>query len=114
MEGYTKNYFEYYGFDISSFVPCRCCNNRAIEVHHIKHKSKFGKRLKWLQDMVVNLIAVCRECHDKAHDQTFSEEYLFSKIDPGLFGFVVPYKTAIRIGLSLTPFKDFRLLTSVV
>tara|TARA_R110000764_G_scaffold35667_1_gene79941 strand:- start:24 stop:158 length:135 start_codon:yes stop_codon:yes gene_type:complete len=39
----------------------------AVEIHHIIYRSFFGKNKKHLQDVIENLIALCRDCHSKAH-----------------------------------------------
>ncbi len=53
----------YFGFDESSFIPCECCGAKAVEIHHLEAKSI----AKAKENLIDNLCAVCRSCHDKAH-----------------------------------------------
>lgn len=77
MQKHTKVYFEYFGYDESDFINCEVCSyRRAVDIHHIIPRSKFGKKTKDAQDNIYNLIAVCRECHDKAHSNEITKEEL--------------------------------------
>jgi len=49
----------------------------AVDIHHIEPRSKFGKKTKHLQDDITNLIALCRDCHQKAHLQ--KQPYLYKE-----------------------------------
>jgi 5-methylcytosine-specific restriction endonuclease McrA len=60
-------HFDYVGDD---FIPCECCQSKAVDVHHIVFKSQGGK------DEIKNLMALCRKCHDKAHNEEFKESDL--------------------------------------
>lgn len=52
-------------------IQCEICNKRASEIHHIDCSYR-GKR----NDEPKNLIAVCRECHEKIHAKNrFSLRY---------------------------------------
>ena len=70
MKPYTKIYFDFFNidYDISTgyhdYIDCEVCKKQAVEIHHIIKKSQGGK------DNIENLIAVCRECHNRAHDET--------------------------------------------
>ncbi len=78
MQPHVNNYLKHFGYTIADVIMCEVCENaRANDVHHIIPRSKFGKKRKSEQDDVSNLIALCRKCHDKAHDGTLSKEYLF-------------------------------------
>lgn len=78
MQVHIKNYFNTYGYDKSSFISCEVCKSKAVDIHHIEPRSKFGTKTKHLQDDVSNLIALCRRCHDKAHDYIFLKNELKS------------------------------------
>ena len=76
MKPYTRNYFDFFGieYDIPTgyhdYIDCEVCKSQAVEIHHIIKKSQGGK------DNVENLIAVCRSCHNKAHDETLKQKDL--------------------------------------
>lgn len=58
------NYFKYGEQD---FIPCEHCGKRAVDIHHIIYRSHGGT------DEVENLIALCRKCHDMAHDNELTQ-----------------------------------------
>ena len=73
MQVHTSIYFEYFGYDISSFIKCEVCSMKANEIHHIKPKGMGGSKTK---DYIENLMAICRTCHDKV--STYGMEYLIA------------------------------------
>lgn len=69
MIKYKKVYIDYYGYDVGDYIPCENCTKPSVDIHHLKFKSQGGK------DIIENLAAVCRECHNKCHDSRgFNEE----------------------------------------
>jgi len=76
MKKYIKNYFEYFGYMPGDFIACECCNAPAVDLHHVIYRSHFGKKEQEKCDSVENIIALCRDCHNKAHDEIFSKENL--------------------------------------
>jgi 5-methylcytosine-specific restriction endonuclease McrA len=62
MVKYKKIYIDYFDFCEQDFIPCEKCHGKAVDIHHIKFKSQGGK------DEIDNLIALCRGCHDLAHE----------------------------------------------
>jgi hypothetical protein len=76
MQKHIKVYMNYYGYEISDFIPCEACGAKSNDIHHIVFRSKFGKKTKDQQDAIENLIALCRECHNKAHDNKLTKEWL--------------------------------------
>lgn len=66
MEKHIKTYLEFFNRDQNELI-CEICWDRAVDVHHIVPRSKFGKKTKNLQDLIENLIGLCRNCHEKAH-----------------------------------------------
>ena len=69
MQKHVKNYLDSHNFTKGDFVPCEECKSLAVDIHHIIPRSKFGKKVKHLQDLPENLIALCRTCHRKQHNQ---------------------------------------------
>ena len=51
-------------------ILCEICGVQAVDLHHILYKSQGGG------DEVDNIIALCRQCHDKAHNMQFTPDYL--------------------------------------
>lgn len=76
MQNHTKIYLEYFGYSGYEFMPCEVCGNKAVDIHHIVPRSKFGSKTKHIQDAIENLIGLCRECHDKAHNLELDKPYL--------------------------------------
>jgi len=62
LKKYKKNYLEANGFTIADFIPCENCGCKSVDIHHLIFKSQGGK------DSADNLIALCRKCHEKAHN----------------------------------------------
>jgi len=60
MQKYIQIYLDYFDYKPGEFIPCEVCKAPAEDVHHIHGRGK-GK------DIINNLIAVCRDCHNKAH-----------------------------------------------
>lgn len=75
MEKHTKNYLAFFPSH-SGFYHCEICNKQATEIHHIQRRSEFGSKTKHLQDKIENLIALCRGCHEKAHANIYTKEFL--------------------------------------
>lgn len=66
MKKHTKIYMDFFGFKIPEDVPCEICKRPAIDIHHIDARGMGGSATK---DNIENLMAVCRECHDKYGDK---------------------------------------------
>ena len=66
MQKHTKIYMEFFGFDISDFIPCEICGIKATDIHHIECRGMGGSETK---DNIENLQAVCRNCHEKYGDK---------------------------------------------
>ena len=65
MQKHTKIYMDYFGYDISDYIPCESCGSRAQDVHHIDNKGMGGSKEK---DYIENLAGLCRTCHDLCHE----------------------------------------------
>ena len=60
MKQHTKIYFEYFGYDVSDFIPCEICGKMANDIHHIHARGMGGTKQA---DNIENLMALCRNCH---------------------------------------------------
>lgn len=66
MQKHIKNYTQTYNIGEQDFVLCeRCKFKQATDIHHIIYRSEKPKHE--LLDHPVNLIGLCRECHDYFH-----------------------------------------------
>lgn len=74
MKTYTKVYMDYFGYDISSWMPCEIpgCGQQAVDVAHIWAKSIRPK----LRDKIENLMGSCREHHAEYGDKAQHREML--------------------------------------
>jgi len=69
MIEYKKIYLNHFDYCEQDYIPCENCGNRAADIHHLKFKSQGGR------DEINNLMALCRECHSKAHElKEFNEK----------------------------------------
>lgn len=62
MKNHIKVYLNYFDYTTADFIPCENCNSKANDIHHLKFRSQLGK------DNIENLIALCRNCHNEAHN----------------------------------------------
>lgn len=76
MQKHHKVYTEYFPSH-TGYYSCEICGKKAEDIHHIKRRSEFGKKTKDQQDQIENLIALCRDCHNKAHANELTKDYLF-------------------------------------
>ena len=58
MTNHCKVYFEYFDIGETEIVLCEACQAPAVDIHHIHGRGK-GK------DVIENLIACCRKCHNR-------------------------------------------------
>jgi len=65
LKKYKKVYIDYFGYDVGDFIGCEICHTTSVDIHHIEPKGMGGSKTK---DYIENLIAVCRDCHNKCHD----------------------------------------------
>jgi len=76
VKPYIKLYLDHHNLH-GEFIPCVVCGVGSTEIHHIHPKGMGGTAGK---DVIENLIALCRECHIKAHQSKLSKDYLRSLI----------------------------------
>lgn len=65
---------EYFDYVTQEEISCEACHRPAVDIHHINGRGK-GK------DIISNLMALCRKCHEKAHG---GKDY----IDKGTFQYI--------------------------
>lgn len=73
MKNYVRTYLRYFGYpeDPDGFVPCEVCGAKSVDIHHLTPRSL----RKDLINNIENLMALCRNCHDRAgRDRTFNDE----------------------------------------
>jgi len=84
MKPWVKNYMDYYGLIPGDFIPCERCGAVSVDIHHIKYRSHFGTKQQVERDKITNLIALCRKCHEDAHNEKISKEELQTIHDANL------------------------------
>jgi len=86
MVKYKRLYAKFFGYGIDDWIPCEICGNTLNDVHHILPKGMGGTD----KDHILNLMGVCRDCHDKCDSDEIPVENQFYKhvefiMDAGLF-----------------------------
>jgi 5-methylcytosine-specific restriction endonuclease McrA len=69
MLPHVANYYKAHGFTPGDFIPCELCGAPAVDIHHIRPRSHFGKKRNIECDAAENLQALCQECHEKIHNR---------------------------------------------
>ena len=83
MKKHVSIYLKAFGYGEQDLIPCECCKFyhkdeiRAVDIHHINPKGMGGTKGK---DVILNLVALCRLCHDKAHRSYISREDLWDVV----------------------------------
>lgn len=73
MKKHIKIFLDYHNLH-GERIMCQCCERQeAVDVHHIEPKGMGGSDQK---DFIENLIALCRECHNAAHEEKVSKMVL--------------------------------------
>lgn len=75
MKQYKQNYLQAFDYTTADMILCEVCGNRAVDIHHVVHKSQGGT------DEANNLIALCRECHNRAHNQSGCKDFQSMLLD---------------------------------
>ena len=75
MTRHVRIYTDYFGYGEQDVILCEVCGQRAVDIHHIDGRGK-GK------DVISNLIALCRKCHNAAHglEKTYLHKDVIHKI----------------------------------
>jgi len=66
MQEYVQIYLDAFGYTDTDFIPCEICQQKAVDIHHIKRRGMGGSNSK---DEPENLIALCREDHVEYGDK---------------------------------------------
>ena len=66
MKKHTRIYLDYFGYGEEDIIPCEACGKKAVDIHHIECRGMGGSITK---DYIGNLMALCRDCHDKYGDK---------------------------------------------
>lgn len=78
MKHHIKVYFDHFDLTGQEFIACECCDAKAVDIHHIVSRGMGGVKDKRL-DIIENLQALCRKCHDKYGDSPNWLEFLVQK-----------------------------------
>ena len=77
MKPHVKIYLEENGYDVCDIIMCEIraegCENTAVDICHIYHRGMGGDATK---DVNENLVAGCRNCHEKVDKSLIDKEYL--------------------------------------
>ena len=65
MKKHTKIYLDYFNYKIPEDVFCEICGSPAKDIHHIESRGIGGNKEA---DVINNLMAVCRSCHENYGD----------------------------------------------
>ena len=84
MKKHTKLYLSYFRFDESDFIPCEVCGDSAVDIHHIECRGMGGTKNP---EVINNLMAVCRKCHEKYGDKKEYKEFL-KKVHNGFINII--------------------------
>ncbi len=67
MKAHTRIYMKFFGYTIADFIPCEVCGDRAVDIHHIECRGMGGDP-NGDKDVIENLQALCRKCHNTYGD----------------------------------------------
>ena len=70
MQKHVKIYTKYFDYGEQDVVPCENCSSPGVDIHHLIYRSKGGS------NNVENLMALCRVCHNRGHDNPSFNEHL--------------------------------------
>jgi hypothetical protein len=76
MKPHTAIYYKAFQYDISEYIQCEMCLNRAVDICHIEPRGMGGSKQL---DRIENLMAMCRDCHIKTEGQKSMKSTLFTR-----------------------------------
>ena len=62
MKNHTKIYLKEMNYHETDWIPCEMCGQTAVDIHHIEARGMGGSKDK---DIIENLMALCRSCHNR-------------------------------------------------
>ena len=62
MKNHTKIYLKEMNYHDTDWIPCEMCGQTAVDIHHIEARGMGGSKDK---DIIENLMALCRSCHNR-------------------------------------------------
>jgi len=82
MQKHIKVYREFFEIGDQDISLCEVCNAVAVDIHHIT--SRGLKTFEWCGDTyhindILNLIGLCRDCHNDAHSNIIGKNYLYTR-----------------------------------
>jgi len=81
MQKHIKVYREFFKIGDQDVTLCEVCSTVCVDIHHITSRGlkTFKYEGKWHEDTndIKNLIGLCRECHNKAHSNILTKEFLY-------------------------------------
>lgn len=75
MKKHVSIYMQHFNYSTADFIPCEVCEAKAVDIHHIISR-KMGGDPQGKKDIIENLQALCRKCHNKYGDIPELVEYL--------------------------------------
>jgi len=73
LKKHTKIYLDHFGYGVESFIPCEVCGAQAVDIHHIQARGMGGSKRA---DVIENLMALCRYCHESFGDKKQYKDWL--------------------------------------
>jgi len=73
MRYHTKVYMDFFNHAEQGYIPCELCGSKAVDIHHLTKQSKFGNKKE--KDFIENLMALCRDCHNKCENDNMMNFY---------------------------------------
>lgn len=75
MKNHTKIYMDFFGYDVSDFIPSEISGKKAQAIHHIECRG-MGGNPSGDKDVIENLMALTAEEHDLYGDKAQYMAYL--------------------------------------
>ena len=72
---HTSIYFDSLGKYKEDPTNCEVCGHKAVDIHHIEARGMGGTTDK-SKNSIFNLMALCRNCHEKYGDKTHYKKEL--------------------------------------